>query len=498
MSEFSDLLSSYIDEKEIKVYSLLEYCNLDRSTMYKIINGKRNPTSMEVFQKIAEFLHLTPVEYRKFKEAYLISKLGKDLYYKRKYTEKYLMNFPRNFSGEPVLFLDDLKKMKDENDYKTDTDIQTPVNTSDCTVVSTHLELNHLLHYMISSETQKPSGKIALLLQPDYSFLLNMLSSLKPAGHLKIEHTFCMSKTNQMTENHEIYNLMYLNKILPLYFSSMDYHPYYFYEDIFAHYYSMNGLSCMILSSEYVITCNSDYTRGIFYRDPAVVSMLWSLYDSYQDKCQPLFLATEYLSMDKNDFNSPVYTETPNYVLQPEACMVPFIDRQLLSQAIIPEFPDRDNAIKKMTALLQVNQSKMENGLANVYFTKRGLADFAEKGRIKEIPDNFYRPLTVSERIRLLCRILPCCKNGNYRLLKKPLNQLSDNLHLCVNSTFGYMLFNNIHNRTTCLIINESSILTTFMDYLSSLDDSGLYSGEETAEFVQTLIDELKNQKKER
>ena len=54
MSEFSDLLSSYIDEKEIKVYSLLEYCNLDRSTMYKIINGKRNPTSMEVFQKIAE------------------------------------------------------------------------------------------------------------------------------------------------------------------------------------------------------------------------------------------------------------------------------------------------------------------------------------------------------------------------------------------------------------------------------------------------------------
>lgn len=40
MSEFSDLLSSYIDEKKIKVYALLEYCNLDRSTMYKIINGK--------------------------------------------------------------------------------------------------------------------------------------------------------------------------------------------------------------------------------------------------------------------------------------------------------------------------------------------------------------------------------------------------------------------------------------------------------------------------
>ena len=253
---------------------MLEYCSLDRSTMYKIINGKRNPTSEAVFQKIAEFLHLTPAEYQKFKEAYTISKIGRDLYYKRKYTENYLVDFPKTFSAKPVLFLDVLKKMKAEDDYNIDM-----INTSDCIAVSTHLELNHLLYYMVSMEIQKSSGKIALLLQPDYDFLLNMLSSLKPNGNLKIEHIFCMSKTNQMSDNHEIYNLLYLNKILPLYFSNMDYHPYFFYEDIFAHYYSMNGLSCMILSSEYAITCNSDYTMGILHRNPAVVSMLWSMYD---------------------------------------------------------------------------------------------------------------------------------------------------------------------------------------------------------------------------
>lgn len=380
MSEFSDLLSSYIDEKEIKVYSLLEYCNLDRSTMYKIINGKRNPTSEAVFQKIAEFLHLTPVEYRKFKEAYLISKIGKDLYYKRKYTEKYLVDFPKNFSGEPVLFLDDLRKMKDENEYKADRARQASGNTSGCAVVSTHLELNHLLYYMISSETQKTSGKIALLLQPDYGFLLNMLSSLKPAGKLKIEHTFCISKTNQMTENHEIYNLMYLNKILPLYFSSLDYHPYYFYEDIFSHYYSMNGLSCMVLTSEFAITCNSEYTMGIFYKDPAVVSMLWSLYDSYQDKCQPLFYAADYLSMDGNDFDSPIYKEAPSYVLQPEACMVSFVDRQILDAAIVPEFPDRETAIGQMEALLHVNQAKMEKWRLQCIFYEAGTCGFCCKG----------------------------------------------------------------------------------------------------------------------
>ena len=113
--------------------------------------------------------------------------------------------------------------MKADDDYNIDM-----INTSDCIAVSTHLELNHLLYYMVSLEIQKSSGKIALLLQPDYDFLLNMLSSLKPNGNLKIEHIFCMSKTNQMSDNHEIYNLLYLNKILPLYFSNMDYHPYFF------------------------------------------------------------------------------------------------------------------------------------------------------------------------------------------------------------------------------------------------------------------------------
>ena len=48
MSVFSDTLTRYIEHKNIKVFSLAKYCNLDRSTMYKILNGKRNPPSSEV------------------------------------------------------------------------------------------------------------------------------------------------------------------------------------------------------------------------------------------------------------------------------------------------------------------------------------------------------------------------------------------------------------------------------------------------------------------
>ena len=66
MSVFSDTLTRYIEHKNIKVFSLAKYCNLDRSTMYKIINGKRNPPSPEVFEKMTQFMHLTALICRGF------------------------------------------------------------------------------------------------------------------------------------------------------------------------------------------------------------------------------------------------------------------------------------------------------------------------------------------------------------------------------------------------------------------------------------------------
>ena len=41
MSVFSDLLSEYITMKDVGVYPLSQFCGLDRSFMYKIINEIR-------------------------------------------------------------------------------------------------------------------------------------------------------------------------------------------------------------------------------------------------------------------------------------------------------------------------------------------------------------------------------------------------------------------------------------------------------------------------
>ena len=79
MSAFSDTLSQFIDDKKIKVYSMAKYCDTDRSTMYKFISGKRNPPSDEIIKKMAQFMHLSPMEWQKLKESWDVARMWKVL-----------------------------------------------------------------------------------------------------------------------------------------------------------------------------------------------------------------------------------------------------------------------------------------------------------------------------------------------------------------------------------------------------------------------------------
>ena len=90
MSVFSDLLKNYIHEKNVKVMSLAHYCNLERSTVYKFINGKREPMSVELVEQIAYFIKLTPLESYQLKEAWKVARMGERPYYIRKSIEHFM------------------------------------------------------------------------------------------------------------------------------------------------------------------------------------------------------------------------------------------------------------------------------------------------------------------------------------------------------------------------------------------------------------------------
>ena len=104
MSVFSDLLSEYITIKEVEVYPLSQFCGLDRSSMYKIINGKRKPSDEDVVRKMAQFMHLTPQEKSDFMDAFYIAQMGAEVYYRRKAVRELIETFSRREGRKEYIF----------------------------------------------------------------------------------------------------------------------------------------------------------------------------------------------------------------------------------------------------------------------------------------------------------------------------------------------------------------------------------------------------------
>lgn len=483
MSDFSDLLSHFITQKNIKVYSMVKYCKIDRSTMYKLINGKRNPPSKEIFDRIAEFMHLTSLEYCKFQEAYYITIMGKEKYYQRKGIEDFIINFPDNYP----LF------------HHSVIPASLPAPGSEkalpaCLALTTRLEIEQLLHRLITEEVGKSQGRIALFLQPDNDFLFSLLSSLgSNRDNLRIEHILCLNKAGQLNGEQTLYNLTYLEKILPMYIYGLNYHPYYFYDDIQSHHYNFNGFSYLILTSEYAVNCTSDYQYGIMYHDEKIVDMLWNLYYSYQGKCSPLFLATESLIEESKILGDIGWDSFLTYTIQPEPCLIPFITPEFLEKVVSPLLPDRNILMNVWEKYIESAASRIHDPNLHIYYSSKGILKFAETGRLSEIPDSIYRPFTIEERIFLLESLYRHCITIPWRIMKEPLKYISPNFHLCINDASGYLLFNNASRQQLFLIIEEPSLLSAFLDYAESLDDNGLlYTAEETANFIKEVIVKLK------
>ena len=63
MTSFSALLSALVEQKNIQIYPLTQYCSLDRSTMYKYLETENVCRQSRRWWTIADYMRLSPSEY---------------------------------------------------------------------------------------------------------------------------------------------------------------------------------------------------------------------------------------------------------------------------------------------------------------------------------------------------------------------------------------------------------------------------------------------------
>ena len=70
MNPFSQLLSSYVNASNVNVSKMASYCEIDRSSMYKILQGTRKPGTLDLVVRISHYLNLSPEQTELLTEQY--------------------------------------------------------------------------------------------------------------------------------------------------------------------------------------------------------------------------------------------------------------------------------------------------------------------------------------------------------------------------------------------------------------------------------------------
>ncbi len=293
--------------------------------------------------------------------------------------------------------------------------------SQNCLLLNSRQTIDSSVHQILLSEAAKPNGQIALFLQPDYPFLLHLLSTIQPAGSLQSDHIFSLNRTAQFTDAHELYELYYLRNLFPIYMNKLDYHIHCFYTNEISHLQNLSALPYMILTSEFAITCSSDYQTGILYQDPDILQALWNLFHSHRDLCQPAFQTFPIIADDLPSLFQFVANTRASADLiistQPEACILPFLRLDLLKDIFNYDIPGADSVIAMADALFSNNIQLVNDGKFIIYFTEYGMTRFLQEGLFEEIPPTFYHPLNIEQCIRILREIAQYCHNGSYRIV---------------------------------------------------------------------------------
>ena len=487
MSAFSELLSNFVAEKKADIAQMVKYCGFDRSTMYKILKGKRNPPPLDVVNTIGQFLRLTQPELQHLAETWQLTILGPLKYYRRKSVEHFLRFFPDDFSS---INEDDLLRSAIPADRSRISE------ASACQGLDSQMEINSYLRQIIFKEAEKEQGSILMLVQPEYDYLFQTLGSLTPENPITVDHIFCLSNTEALTSDHQLLHIRYLETLFPLFTrKNIGYTPLYYYGDIRSRFSAYNLMPYMILTSDHALLFTPDYQNGIFFSDPEITEYLHERFAYLKEKCTSLFrvLTADLRDFDQaKGFNNLINDENPAFIMQAEGVLLPFLKKNTIFSLIDPSVPGRKELADAYDLMLSYSRQLLsEPAWMHQYFTRNGMLHFVRTGRFRELPSDECHPISTEDRIALLKEFQEYCRTGVFRMLRFPLEQLSGNLRLAISGKIGYLVLRVEGEPLIYMLFNEPYLVEIFRDYMESLAEFYCYSIEDTVETIQEMIDSL-------
>lgn len=255
MDSFSDKFQYYLDLKGLKIADVQRFSGLNLTTLYKMLDGSRAPTKLEVVEKIAESLCLNSEEREDLIESYYLTRLGPIGYYGRREVRKFYNNVNRRPVEESVPFLP----------FKT-----IPLESGENMVLKGKQNVDVALEYFIYKAAQDNPGITVNITELfEDNFMLSVVSNVSRVfPQTQFVHTLRIDETN--SENGEnqgmYYNVQVLGRVLSFAARHKNYKVCYRYTDVETERTQMSHLSCLVLAGEYVIQYSPNHRYCVVER----------------------------------------------------------------------------------------------------------------------------------------------------------------------------------------------------------------------------------------
>lgn len=478
MNPFQKLLNEFIDAKEVTVYALAKISGVERSYIQKMKNGTRMPNDEAFVHSLAQALMLTPAETMELVQAYRITKMGEDNFYRREHVK----NIITSFCDTQIT-----SKLITHNNNTQALDLQETHAYIDGTA-----NINKLVKAVLELEAQKEQGCVKIIAQPSYTFLYDCISTLDfNSKQTNIENIIIFDKLENPKGTN--YNLRVFQQLVSSLFSCDNFHPYYIHDYADTVFNDTTFLPYTVITSDYCLNIAFDLNNAIISSEPKMLQLANRYFEKRMAIASPIYkffrpAPHEYLQatavetageLDNSDHYNIFYQPNLNAFI-PVDIMLDRINKDILT----PE----------MQQFLVQYFQRINNHTVNVHiaFTLEGLELFMETGRISEIPDFMYSYLLPQQRLRILKNLLAGIERGHFmpRILKNTNFNLAMPISITATSPQKVLIYYITKEKgLSIFFLNELNLINAFYDFLVYVQDSELvYTQAETKSLLEKML----------
>lgn len=268
MTLFADTLKKYLDTKNTTIYTISKISGVDRTMIQHMKVGKRMPANVADVTAIAKAMMLNPSETAELLRAYHISHMGEENFFRREHVSKIISGFYDMNSADELVIPTGVQDMLD---------MQEQLKT-----INGQANINRILKAVLEIEANKKSGHIKLMVQPEYQYIFDCLTSIDFNRNNTLVEAIIVFDKN---EGHKstTYNLNILQKLVPILFQCEVFHPYYVYDNVDTLFNNTSMLPFKIITSDFVLTISYEQDKAVLYHSQDMVALTC---DTFQKKPQ--------------------------------------------------------------------------------------------------------------------------------------------------------------------------------------------------------------------